>query len=195
MERVLSCPVHTGASWNGWALSRETCQLPLRRRDPDLGQPAPATGRRGHCAPSAHGWCGPRCAPSSGLARRRRRHAHPDHCSDACDVRAVTPAPSCCRRRLVPAVARFGAERCRRAPPDRFSALDRRGRVPARLFGAGRLQQSLQAMAQRNTTGVPPASTTRSCFDKSARTYRVQMRVGCWVRRRRLTPADTRACS
>jgi len=37
MERVLSCPVHTGASWNGWALSRETCQLPLRRRDPTLG--------------------------------------------------------------------------------------------------------------------------------------------------------------
>ena len=43
MERVLSCPVYTGASWNGWALSRETCQLPLRRRDP-VGQPAPATG-------------------------------------------------------------------------------------------------------------------------------------------------------
>jgi len=37
IERVLSCPVHTGASWNGWALSRETCQLPLRRRDPALG--------------------------------------------------------------------------------------------------------------------------------------------------------------
>jgi AraC-like DNA-binding protein len=37
MERVLGCPVHTGASWNGWALSRETWQLPLRRRDPVLG--------------------------------------------------------------------------------------------------------------------------------------------------------------
>lgn len=37
MERVLGCPVYTGASWNGWALSRETCQLPLRRRDPALG--------------------------------------------------------------------------------------------------------------------------------------------------------------
>ncbi len=37
MERVLSCPVHTGASWNGWALSRDMCQLPLRRRDPALG--------------------------------------------------------------------------------------------------------------------------------------------------------------
>ena len=37
MERVLSCPVQTGASWNGWALSRETCQIPLRRRDPALG--------------------------------------------------------------------------------------------------------------------------------------------------------------
>jgi AraC-like DNA-binding protein len=38
IERVLSCPVHTGASWNGWALSREMCQLPLRRRDPALGR-------------------------------------------------------------------------------------------------------------------------------------------------------------
>jgi AraC-like DNA-binding protein len=37
MEHVLDCPVHTGASWNGWALSRETWQLPLRRRDPVLG--------------------------------------------------------------------------------------------------------------------------------------------------------------
>ena len=37
IERVLGCPVHTGASWNGWALFRETCQLPLRRRDSALG--------------------------------------------------------------------------------------------------------------------------------------------------------------
>jgi AraC-like DNA-binding protein len=37
IERVLGCSVHSGASWNGWALSRETCQLPLRRRDPALG--------------------------------------------------------------------------------------------------------------------------------------------------------------
>jgi AraC-like DNA-binding protein len=37
MERVLACPVRTGASWNGWALSRDTFQLPLRRRDPALG--------------------------------------------------------------------------------------------------------------------------------------------------------------
>ncbi len=38
VERVLGCPVQTGASWNGWALSREMCQLPLRRRDPVLGR-------------------------------------------------------------------------------------------------------------------------------------------------------------
>jgi AraC-like DNA-binding protein len=37
MERVLGCPVHTGTAWNGWALSRETWELPLRRRDPVLG--------------------------------------------------------------------------------------------------------------------------------------------------------------
>lgn len=36
MERVLGCPVHAGASWNGWALARETWQLPLQRRDPVL---------------------------------------------------------------------------------------------------------------------------------------------------------------
>jgi AraC-like DNA-binding protein len=33
MEHVLGCPVHPGASWNGWALARETWKLPLRRRD------------------------------------------------------------------------------------------------------------------------------------------------------------------
>jgi AraC-like DNA-binding protein len=38
MEQVLDCPVHAGAPWNGWALSRETWQLPLRRRDPVLGR-------------------------------------------------------------------------------------------------------------------------------------------------------------
>jgi AraC-like DNA-binding protein len=38
MEQVLGCPVHAGASWNGWALSREMSQLPLRRRDPTLGR-------------------------------------------------------------------------------------------------------------------------------------------------------------
>jgi AraC-like DNA-binding protein len=37
LERVLSCPVHVGAPWNGWALSREMYQLPLRRHDRALG--------------------------------------------------------------------------------------------------------------------------------------------------------------
>ncbi len=37
IEGVLGCPVYTRAAWNGWALSRETYQLPLRRRDPALG--------------------------------------------------------------------------------------------------------------------------------------------------------------
>jgi AraC-like DNA-binding protein len=37
IESVLGCPVYTRAAWNGWALSRETYQLPLRRRDPALG--------------------------------------------------------------------------------------------------------------------------------------------------------------
>jgi AraC-like DNA-binding protein len=36
MQRLLGCRVHAGASWNGWALSREMWQLPLRRRDPVL---------------------------------------------------------------------------------------------------------------------------------------------------------------
>ena len=38
IERLLGCPVHAAASWNGWALSREMCQLPLRRRDVALGR-------------------------------------------------------------------------------------------------------------------------------------------------------------
>ena len=37
IERVLNCPVYTGGSWNGWALSREMCHLPFRRRDAALG--------------------------------------------------------------------------------------------------------------------------------------------------------------
>jgi AraC-like DNA-binding protein len=38
MEQVLGCPVHAEASWNGWALSGEMYQLPLRRRDPILAR-------------------------------------------------------------------------------------------------------------------------------------------------------------
>ena len=33
MKRVLGCRVLTRASWNGWALTRDAWQLPLRRRD------------------------------------------------------------------------------------------------------------------------------------------------------------------
>jgi AraC-like DNA-binding protein len=36
VERVLGCPVHEQASWNGWAMSRQAWSLPLRRRDPIL---------------------------------------------------------------------------------------------------------------------------------------------------------------
>lgn len=36
LERLLGCPVRAGASWNGWAMSREAGSLPLRRRDPIL---------------------------------------------------------------------------------------------------------------------------------------------------------------
>ena len=35
-ERALDCPVRVRASWNGWAMSREVWNLPLRRRDPIL---------------------------------------------------------------------------------------------------------------------------------------------------------------
>jgi AraC-like DNA-binding protein len=36
MERVLGCPVWGGETWNGLALSRDACELPMRRRDPVL---------------------------------------------------------------------------------------------------------------------------------------------------------------
>jgi AraC-like DNA-binding protein len=36
IEQLLSCPIHTNASWNGFLLSRRAWQLPLRRRDPVL---------------------------------------------------------------------------------------------------------------------------------------------------------------
>jgi AraC-like DNA-binding protein len=38
IQRLLGCAVHAGASWNGWAFSREMWQLPLRRRDPALSR-------------------------------------------------------------------------------------------------------------------------------------------------------------
>lgn len=38
MQRLLGCPVHTGASWNGWAFPREMWRFPLRRRDPALSK-------------------------------------------------------------------------------------------------------------------------------------------------------------
>ena len=158
MERVLGCPVHTGAAWNGWALSRETCQLPLRRRDPVLGSLLQRQADEAIARLPPMDGCGSRCAPSAGLARRRRRHAHPDNCSDPCDVSAVTPAPSGCCRCLVPAAARPGTKGRRRALSDGLAAIDRRGRVLAWLFGARRLQQSVQAMASRNATGVPPSA-------------------------------------
>ncbi len=36
MQRVLGCPVRSGEPWNGFALSRDAWQLPMRRRDPVL---------------------------------------------------------------------------------------------------------------------------------------------------------------
>jgi AraC-like DNA-binding protein len=36
LERVVGCPVRASASWNGWTMSREMWDLPLRRRDPVL---------------------------------------------------------------------------------------------------------------------------------------------------------------
>ena len=35
-ERALGCPVRTGTSWNGLAIDRSSCELPMRRRDPIL---------------------------------------------------------------------------------------------------------------------------------------------------------------
>ena len=35
-ERLMACPVRTGASWNGVSIDRSTCRLPMRRRDPIL---------------------------------------------------------------------------------------------------------------------------------------------------------------
>jgi AraC-like DNA-binding protein len=36
MEEVLGSPVRPGAAWNGWTMTREMWNLPLRRRDPIL---------------------------------------------------------------------------------------------------------------------------------------------------------------
>ncbi len=110
MERVLGCPVHTGASWNGWALSREMCQLPLRRRDPVLGrllqrQADEAIAR----LPPTNG-VALDVRPGARIARRGWRHADPHSRSESCDVNAVTATASGCCRRLVPAAARSGKE-------------------------------------------------------------------------------------
>jgi AraC-like DNA-binding protein len=36
LERVLGCPIRSGAERNGWTMTREAWELPLRRRDPVL---------------------------------------------------------------------------------------------------------------------------------------------------------------
>jgi AraC-like DNA-binding protein len=36
MERVLGCAVRPEAAWNGWTMTRDSCELPFRRRDPIL---------------------------------------------------------------------------------------------------------------------------------------------------------------
>jgi len=36
IERLLGCSVRTHTPWNGWTMSRETWELPFRRRDPIL---------------------------------------------------------------------------------------------------------------------------------------------------------------
>jgi AraC-type transcriptional regulator len=37
-ERLLECPVHVRAGWNGFALPRSSWELPMRRRDPILSK-------------------------------------------------------------------------------------------------------------------------------------------------------------
>ena len=146
-ERVLGCPVYTGASWNGWALSREMCQLPLRRRDPVLGR---LLQRQADEAIA-------RLPETDGVALDVRRALASRVGGGDTRIQTVARALATSARSLQRRLAAAGVsyqqllDLARRAAAERYL-------IHSRL-STGRLQQSVQAMERRNTSGVPPAST------------------------------------
>ena len=140
IERVLDCPVYTRAAWNGWALSRDTCQLPFRRRDPVLGdllqrQADEAIARLPAMEGVAFEVRQALAARVGGGDTRIQTIA-----------RILATSPRSLQRRLAgegvsyqPAAGPV-TKRRGRALPDRLAAIDRGSRVPARLFRTCRLQ-------------------------------------------------------
>ena len=168
MERVLSCQVHTGASWNGWALARDVWQLPLRRRDSVLSsllqqQADEAIARLpplADCAldvrrvlASTHRRRTIRASRQllGRLARRR------DHSSDALllQVCLIGNWSSVARK---DAAERYLSDSCLSIGEIAYFA---------RLFGSCGLQQGVQTMAPSETTGVPSAPEARAGVDSS----------------------------
>ena len=170
MERVLGCPVRTGASWNGWALSRETFQLPLRRRDPALGNllQRQADEAIARLPPGGGAVLDVRRALASRIGGGDTRIQ--TIARTLCHIRAVTPAPSRRVGCLVQPAARPRPQGRRRPLPDRPATRNRRGRLLARLFGACRVQSGVQAMACHHAASLPPGDGA-AALDASARSH------------------------
>ena len=164
-ERVLGCPVHTGTSWNGWALSREMSQLPLRRRDPALGR---LLQRQADEAIA-------RLPPMDGVVLDVRRALASR--VGGCDTRIQTVARTLATsaRSLQRRLAAAGVwsqqllDLARKAAAERYltEAPLSIGEV-ATLLGYSEpaaFTKSIQAMERRNTSGVPTASAKRAALD------------------------------
>ena len=154
MERVLGCPVHTGASWNGWALSRETWQLPLRRRDPVLG------GLLQRQADEAIG----RLPPMDGVALDVRRALASRVGGGDTRIQAVARMLARSARSLQRRLAAAGCSYQQLLDLARKDAAERHlsesplsiGEVAYLLgYSEPAPSTSVQAMASRNATGVP----------------------------------------
>ena len=146
MERVLGCQVHTGASWNGWALARDVWRLPLRRRDSVLS--SLLHNRPTRQLRASHHWritlsmCDESWLNASEATIRASRQLlgrlarQRDHSSDALLSQVC----------LIGNWSTSHKGRCG-ALSQRLLPLNRRNRVLARLFGSCGLQQGVQTMA------------------------------------------------
>ena len=137
IEQLFGCPVRSGASWAGLALSREVWRIPLPRREPTLRRMLEAQADAIAESPAA--LSGVLVAAARGSRDRGRR-------ARSGDVNADATAPALLVRCVVSGTCRRGATRKRREVHRRLVALDRRDRLPCRLLGAGRLSSRIQAV-------------------------------------------------
>ena len=147
-ERTLGCPVRTRRNWDGLEIPRASWDLPLKRRDSVLqrflerqADEILARLRR------------PESAADSLAAALARRVAGGDT-GIASVSRHLATSPRTLQRRLAAEGTSYQAvlDRVRREAAEgylaRLDAVRRRGRLPARLLGAGGFPPRVQAVAR-----------------------------------------------